>query len=151
MYYVSIEDTFDVIQRTPITTGHGGRDRMLKHVGKNYANITRESVDLFKSFCVRCQEKIKRPKTTGVVVRPILSQDFSSRCQVDLIDMQSSTQGQYRWIMVYQCHLSKDMLAAWLSDNNTQEWSLGLRFVQNQKNNAYHAGIKCTPYSAMFG
>ena len=230
MYYVSIEDTFDVIQRAYIATGHGGRDSMLKHVGKKYANITRESVDLFKSFCVRCQEKIKRPKTTGVVVRPILSQDFSSWCQVDLIDMQSSTQGQYRWIMVYQCHLTKfcilrpltskraaevafqlldifllfgapcilqsdngseftaqviselkdlwpqlhlvhgkprhpqsqgsveranadikDMLAAWLSDSNTQNWSLGLRFVQIQKNNAYHAGIKCTPYSAMFG
>ena len=70
-----------------IATGHGGRDRMLKHVGKKYANITRETVDLFKSFCVCCQEKIKRPKTTGVVVRPILSQDFSLRCQVDLIDL----------------------------------------------------------------
>ena len=45
----------------------------------------------------------------------------------------------------------KDIFAAWLSDNNTQDWSLGLRLFQNQKNSAYHAGIKCTPYSAMFG
>ncbi|XP_068206695.1 uncharacterized protein [Palaemon carinicauda] len=35
----------------------------------------------------------------------------------------------------------KDMLAAWLSDNNTRDWSLGLRFVQNQKNSSYHLGI----------
>ena len=45
----------------------------------------------------------------------------------------------------------KDMLVAWLSYNNTQDWSLGLRLIQNQKNIAYHAGIKCTLYSAMFG
>ena len=50
LYYVSIEDMFDVIQRAHIATGHGGRDRKLKHVGKKYAYITRESVDLFKSI-----------------------------------------------------------------------------------------------------
>ena len=43
------------------------------------------------------------------------------------------------------------MVATLLSYNNTQDWSLGLRFVQNQKNSAYQAGLKCTPYSAMFG
>ena len=45
----------------------------------------------------------------------------------------------------------KDMLIAWMSDNNTQDWSIGLRFVQNMKNSAYHSGIKRTPYKAMFG
>ena len=41
----------------------------------------------------------------------------------------------------------KDMLAAWMTDNNTLDWSMGLRFVQN----TYHSGIKRTPYAAMFG
>ena len=177
-----------------------------------------------------CQEKRKRPKTTGVVVWPILSHEFNSRSQVDLIDMQSSPQGKFKWIMVYQCHLTKfvilrplsskraaevafqlldifllfdapailqcdngtkftalvinelkemwpqltmahgkprhpqsqgsverangdikDMLVAWMSDNNTQDWTVGLKFVQQQKNCAHHAGINLTPYKAMFG
>ena len=51
LYYVSIEDTYDVIQRAHVTTGHGDLDRMMKHLGTNYANITREAVELFKSFC----------------------------------------------------------------------------------------------------
>ena len=34
----------------------------------------------------------------------------------------------------------RNMLAAWLSYNNTQDWSLGLHYIQNQKNSAYHAG-----------
>ena len=229
-YYVYIEEMFGVIQKAHIATGHGGRDRMMKHLNTKYVNITRACVDLFKSYCIPCQEKVKRPKTTGVVVRPILSKDFGSRSQVDLIDMQSSAHSQYRWIMVYQCHLTKfcilrplhskraaevafqlldifllfgapcilqsdngseftaeiirelkdlwpqlhlvhgkprhpqsqgsveransdikDMLCAWLSDNRTQDWAIGLKFVQNQKNSAYHCGIKCTPYSALFG
>ena len=49
--YVCIEDTYDVIQRAPMATGHGGRDRMMKHLGTKHANITREAVCLFKSFC----------------------------------------------------------------------------------------------------
>jgi len=45
--------------------------------------------------------------TKGVVVRPILSKEFSSRGQVDLTDMQSWTTANYKWIMVYQDHLTK--------------------------------------------
>ena len=45
--------------------------------------------------------------TKGVVVRPILSKEFSVRGQVDLIDMQSLPHGSFKWIMVYQDHLTK--------------------------------------------
>lgn len=230
VYYATIEDTYDIVSRAHIATGHGGRDRMLKHLSGKYANITTDAVELYKSYCLVCQEKRKRPKTTGVVVRPILSSEFNSRSQIDLIDMQSSPQGQFKWIMVYQCHLTKfvilrplsskraaevayqlldifllfgapailqsdngseftaqvitelkqlwpqlimvhgkprhpqsqgsveransdikDMLVAWMSDNKTQDWTVGLKFVQQQKNCAHHAGINRTPYEAMFG
>jgi hypothetical protein len=48
---VHIEETFDVIKRAHIATGHGGRDRMLKELGKKYVNVTRDSIELFKSMC----------------------------------------------------------------------------------------------------
>ena len=38
-----------------------------------------------------------------------------------------------------------------MSDNNTHDWTVGLKFVQQQKNCAHHAVIKQTPYKAMFG
>jgi hypothetical protein len=44
---VHIEETFDVIKRAHIATGHGGHDRMLKELGKKYANVTRDSIELF--------------------------------------------------------------------------------------------------------
>jgi len=203
---------------------------MIKELQRKYANITTKALELFKSLCEECQKKRKRPMTKGVVVRPILSKEFASRGQVDLIDMQSMPHSNFKWIMVYQDHLTKfcilrplqtkraaevafqlvdifllmgapavlqsdngseftsrvitelkeiwpsltmvhgkprhpqsqgsverangdikDMLVTWLADNNSQDWSVGIKFVQFQKNAAHHSGIKCSPYSAMFG
>ncbi|XP_037801957.1 KRAB-A domain-containing protein 2-like [Penaeus monodon] len=45
----------------------------------------------------------------------------------------------------------KDTLLTWLADSNSQDWSVGIKFVQFQKNAAHHSGIKCFPYSAMSG
>ena len=44
----------------------------------------------------------------------------------------------------------EDMLTVWLlSISTTQDDRLG--FVQVMKHRAYHEGIKCLPYEAMFG
>ncbi|XP_068229435.1 KRAB-A domain-containing protein 2-like [Palaemon carinicauda] len=230
VYYVSIEDTFDIVKRAHVATGHAGRDRMTKELQVKYANIQRDTIELFKSLCLECQKKRKQPRTKGVVVKSILSTEFSSRGQVDLIDMQSMSCRTFKWIMVYQDHLTKfcvlrrltskhaaevafqladiflllgapvilqsdngseftaqiitelrslwpelsivhgkprhpqsqtsverangdtkDMLVAWMADNNSTDWATGIKFVQFSKNPAYHAGIKRGPYAAMFG
>ena len=49
-----------------------------------YDQITTETVELFMSCCLVHQENRKRLKTTGVVLRPILSREFNSCGQVDL-------------------------------------------------------------------
>ena len=43
------------------------------------------------------------------------------------------------------------MLTTWLQSNSTTHWGDGLGFVQVMKNRAYHEGIKCSSYEAMFG
>ena len=45
----------------------------------------------------------------------------------------------------------KDMLVAWLADNQTEDWVTDIKFVQFQKNSAHHSGIKRSPYLALFG
>ena len=77
---------------------------MLKKLGKKYANVTRDALELFNSYCQECQKKRKRHMTKGVVVRPILTNEFSSRAQIDLIDMQSMVQNSFKWILVNQDH-----------------------------------------------
>ena len=102
VYFAHNDDLFDIIKRVHTTTGHGGRDKMMKVLSVKYANITREVVELYKSLCIECAKKRKRPAVKGVVVRPILSNDYGSRGQVDLVDMQSMSHGSHKWIMVYQ-------------------------------------------------
>lgn len=50
--------------------------------------------------------KHSAPKN-GIVVKPMVSSELNSRCQVDLIELQSHRDGEYKSIMVYQDHLTK--------------------------------------------
>ena len=65
---------------------------MIKEINKKYANITQDAVTLFKSMCIECQRKRKGQLPKELSLKPILSNDFSSRAQVDLIGMPRSTQ-----------------------------------------------------------
>ena len=107
LYYVSIQDTYDIIQRAHIATGHGGRDRMHKDITRKYANITIWTLGIFKSFCLECQKNKKKRTATGIVVRSILSEDILSRGKVGITNMQSMPANVHKWIMVYQDHLTK--------------------------------------------
>lgn len=44
----------------------------------------------------------------------------------------------------------KESLTAWMRDNNSQKWSLGLFFVQWTLNTAYHEATLVIPYKAVF-
>lgn len=227
-YYLTANDIFDTIESAHVAIGHGGRDRLKAETSRKYANITLDMINIFLSMCETCQRK-KSKKKRGLVSKPILHSEMNSRCQVDLIDMQSQQDHGFKFIMVYQDHLTKfvllrslqskraeevayqltdifltfgapcilhsdngrefvnavinevisywpevklvhgkprhsqsqgsveranqdieKMLAAWMQDNNTTNWSKGLAFVQFMKNRALHSGIKQSPYRAMF-
>ncbi|XP_068792011.1 probable G-protein coupled receptor 141 isoform X1 [Struthio camelus] len=229
-YYVSIEDTYDIIKKAHIATGHGGRDRVIKHLSSSYANITRDAIELFKSFCAVCQKKKKHHMVNQFAGPSALNKEHLAWGQIDFISMQSMSVGSLKWIMVYQDYFTKfcvlrpltskkaaevalqlldifltfgapvalqghdgtefiteviqelkylwpqlsleagkprhsqsqqtvehpnsnikDMLMEWMVDNNSWDWTMGIRFVQFTKNSAYHSGIKCTPYAALFG
>lgn len=230
LYYVSFDELFQIIHDAHIAVGHGGRTRILKEVSKKYKNVTVEAIVTYLKLCETCKRKQKLTKKVGNVVKPILHGELNSRCQIDLIDMQAIPDGDMKFIMVYQDHLTKfvilrslrgktaeevanilldifvtfgapnilhsdngrefcnsviktlceqwvgvkivhgrayhsqsqgsveranqdveNMLGSWMEMNNTEKWSKGLGFVQAMKNRAYHAGINCSPYEAMFG
>lgn len=102
LYFAHMDDMFDIVKRAHVSTGHGGRDKMLKTLSQKYANVTCDVVELYKSLCAECLQKRKRRTVKGVVVKPILTSDYGSRAQIDLIDMQSMQVNDYKWIMVYQ-------------------------------------------------
>src|ERR1044071_1199213 len=42
LYFAHIDELHDIVKRSHTSTGHGGRDKMMKNLSAKYANITRE-------------------------------------------------------------------------------------------------------------
>lgn len=71
-------------------------------------------------MCSVCHEK-KTKKKRGLVSKPILHSEMNSRCQVDLIDFQTQPDGNFKFIMVYQDHLTKFVLLRALQSKRATE------------------------------
>jgi hypothetical protein len=110
-----------VAKKIHFTVGHGGRDKMIKEANKKYVNVSIEALDLFKEQCEECQLKKRRTASKGIVVKPIISKEFNSRGQIDLIDMQSFKFNDYRFLMVYQDHLTKFVILRALTSKRASE------------------------------
>lgn len=224
---MSYEDLYDKIKSFHINTGHGGNVKLRMAVQKEYY-IPRPAIEIFLTVCQTCS--CKKSMNRKLVIKPITSNDFNERGQVDLIDFQSVPDGKYKWILNYQDHNTKfislrpmeskraievsthllsifltfgapsilqsdngrefvncvidelkqlwpecvivhgrprhpqsqgsieranqdveHMLRAWMQDNVSQRWSIGLQFVQWQKNCSFHRTIGRSPYNALFG
>lgn len=105
-YYVHNEELFNILHETHLSIGHGGRSRMEHELNNKYKNITREAIMLYLNLCESCQKKGSTIKK-GLVVKPIISKEMNSRCQIGLIDMQAQPDGNYKFILLYQDHLTK--------------------------------------------
>uniref|UniRef100_A0AC34FXC6 Integrase catalytic domain-containing protein n=1 Tax=Panagrolaimus sp. ES5 TaxID=591445 RepID=A0AC34FXC6_9BILA len=93
----SKETLFDILFKVHTKKGHGGCSVMYSSTRlQKYEAITK-SCELKKSIFF-------------LVVKPILSKEFNSRCQLDLIDLQSKRDGIYGHVFVYQDHLIKYVL-----------------------------------------
>ncbi|GAB0089698.1 hypothetical protein DMENIID0001_042850 [Sergentomyia squamirostris] len=105
-YFASDDRLFEIMWNAHFRIGHGGRDRMEKELGRTYSNVTRKDIVMFLQLCIPCQRN-QKSQHKGVVVKPILANDFNERCQVDLIDYQSQQDGEFKYLLVYQDHLTK--------------------------------------------
>ena len=59
-------------------------------------------------------------------MKPMVFSDFNSRCQVDLIDFQSHPDKEYKFIMVYQDHLTKFVVLRPLKSKTAEEVAYNL-------------------------
>ena len=57
LVYVSNEDLFDVVQEIHLSSRHGGRDAMHNVAKQNYANVTKQSLQLYADLCPDCKSR----------------------------------------------------------------------------------------------
>uniref|UniRef100_A0AC35G0B0 Integrase n=1 Tax=Panagrolaimus sp. PS1159 TaxID=55785 RepID=A0AC35G0B0_9BILA len=101
------ENVFDILYKLHHRKGHAGCNVMYNSSTlQKYEGITKALILLFLKCCRSCELK-KASVRKSLVVKPILSADFNVRCHLDLIDLQSKPDGEYRFIFVYQDHLTK--------------------------------------------
>ena len=96
---------FETIQRCHQRVGHSGRDKTFHEVKSNYAWINTNAVNLFLKTCCECntRKSVKKPKAG----KPIISLGFLTRVQVDLIDMTSHPDENFKWILHARDHFTK--------------------------------------------
>ncbi|KAI6647184.1 KRAB-A domain-containing protein 2-like isoform X2 [Oopsacas minuta] len=104
--FVFFEELFDIIHAAHLSTGHSGKVLMEHKLSEAYANITREHICTYLQLCEKCQLK-KSKFRKSLVVKPIIRNQLNSRCEVDLIDMQSQPDDKYKYIITYQDNLAK--------------------------------------------
>ncbi|KAI6660088.1 KRAB-A domain-containing protein 2-like [Oopsacas minuta] len=97
------EEVINIIFSMHIATGHGG-----EKIQDKFANILRYLVQEYIKRCKRCAEKRARRETaSGVVIRPLTVKDLNERGQVDLVNMQTIQDGNFRFILHYMEYLTK--------------------------------------------
>ena len=107
-YMATKEEVINVIFSMHIATGHGGEKKTHKKIQDKFANIPRYLVQEYIKRCERCAEKRRRRETaSGVVIHPLTVKDLNERGQVDLVDMQTNKDGNYRFILHYIEYLTK--------------------------------------------
>jgi len=102
---VPTENFYHILRETHQSTGHGGRDKMLYSLKSKYLIPTLVVLEFLK-LCTVCQSKKKFPNKR-IIVCPIVSSDFNHRGQVDLVDLQSTPNRNYKWLLNYQDHATK--------------------------------------------
>lgn len=105
--YIYLEEIFDLIEKEHIAVGHGGRDRTYAACKKWFENVSYEFVIQFISCCKECNQNNRANTITNMVIKPLRSDDYLSRMQIDLIDLQSFPDGRFKWILTFQDHFTK--------------------------------------------
>ncbi|KAG7341806.1 integrase core domain containing protein [Nitzschia inconspicua] len=91
---------------------HAKQNASMEVVKERYGNITRQMVNTFIDMCPTCLRRPPVIKPLKGAARPIYSNNFRDRFQIDLIDMQDKPKRDdrgviCRWILVLKDHFTK--------------------------------------------
>ena len=107
---VAKEELFELFEKVHTEGGkHLGRDRLFVELKRHYTGFSRDIVLGFLKSCNECQLQKCKKSLKSTVTKPLHSPDFASWGQVDLIDMQTTSDANrpYNFLLVYQDHMTK--------------------------------------------
>ena len=79
-----------------------------------------KSLHCLSAYATHVRPKLSNPKK-GLVSKPLIFKEFNSRCQVHFINMRSNPDGEFKFILNYQDHLTKFILLRALKSKRAEE------------------------------
>ncbi|XP_031765591.2 KRAB-A domain-containing protein 2-like [Galleria mellonella] len=104
---VASEDYYDILSTIHESTKHGGRDKMISAMKSKYL-IPVPVVRAFIKCCTLCKKR--NPKTSS-----------KNLGLVDVIDLQSIPDGNYKWVLHYQDYVNKFSFLRPLTSNSISD------------------------------
>ena len=104
---VCLEEMFDACKEIHKKVGFTGRSAMEPMAKQFYSKVTRPIIEIFLNYSKEYHLKRKKAVNHGLVVKPIISSYYNSRMQIDLVDFQSLPDGEHKWILNAQDHMTK--------------------------------------------
>ncbi|KAF0759130.1 KRAB-A domain-containing protein 2-like [Aphis craccivora] len=98
-----------------------------------------ETITSYLNFYESCERKGNTAKK-GLMVKPIISSEMNSRCQIDFIDMQAQPDGDYKFICVYQDHLTKFIILRPLKHKSAKAVANDLKIVHGKPRHSQSQG-----------
>ncbi|XP_030010460.1 KRAB-A domain-containing protein 2-like [Sphaeramia orbicularis] len=102
---VTKEDIFDTIKCCHSRVGHSRRDKTWDEIKSNYSWVRHDLVQLYLRTCRECSTRVPLKKPPAG--RPIISLGFMTCMRIDLIDMTSRPDHDYKWILHMRDHFTK--------------------------------------------
>ena len=117
---VHLEEAFDIIKEQHVQKGcHIKADRTWQNLKETYANIPLSLTKKYVELCPICCAKQPRHKPAKGAIKPIESDGYRDRFQLDLIDFRMDPQKwpddedgtTYKWLFVVKDHFTKFLVA----------------------------------------
>ena len=101
-------EVFDlIIQEHQTNSTHSGKNKTFTALNQQFFSIKRQEVTFLLKHCRTCAQTKSQTRTTRAPLKPIKAHSVFERIQIDLIDMSTAPDGEYKWILRIVDHFSK--------------------------------------------
>ena len=105
---IDASEVFDlIVQEHQTNSTHSGKNKTFAALNQRFFGIKRQEVEFLLKHCRTCTQTKSQPRTARAPLKPIKTHNIFERIQIDLIDMLTTPDAVYKWILHTADHFSK--------------------------------------------
>ena len=96
-----------IVQEHQTNSIHSGINKTFAALNQQFFAIKRQEIAFLLKHCKTCAQTKSQARTARAPLRPIKVHSVFERIQIDLVDMSTTPDGEYKWILHIVDHFSK--------------------------------------------